>query len=104
MKKTYSTKRPLVMALLALVLCLSMLVGTTFAWFTDTATTGVNTIQAGTLDVGLEDENGNDIIVVGNEMPIDLVFDHRAVDFGDIVPFIQRLEDIFKNPEQMYNW
>ncbi len=51
-----------------------------------------------------QDENGNDIIVVGNEMPIDLVFDHRAVDFGDLVPFIQRLEDIFKNPEQMYNW
>ena len=51
-----------------------------------------------------QDENGNDVIVIGNEMPIDLVFDHRAVDFGDLVPFIQRLEDIFKNPEQMYNW
>lgn len=51
-----------------------------------------------------QDENGNDIVVVGNEMPIDLVFDHRALDFGDLVPFIQKLEDIFKNPEQMYNW
>ena len=51
-----------------------------------------------------QDENGNDIIVVGNEMPIDLVFDHRACDFGDLVPFINKLEDIFKNPEQMYNW
>lgn len=51
-----------------------------------------------------QDENGNDIIVVGQEMPIDLVFDHRAVDFGDLVPFIKRLEDVFKNPEQMYNW
>ncbi len=51
-----------------------------------------------------QDENGNDIIVIGNEMPIDLVFDHRALDFGDVLPFIQRLEDIFKNPEQMYNW
>lgn len=51
-----------------------------------------------------QDENGNDIIAIGNELPIDLVFDHRAVDFGDLVPFIQRLEDIFKNPEQMYNW
>ena len=37
-------------------------------------------------------------------MPIDLVFDHRAVDYGDVLPFIQRLEDIFKNPEQIYNW
>lgn len=51
-----------------------------------------------------QDENGNDIIAVGQVMPIDLVFDHRAVDFGDLVPFIKRLEDIFKNPEQMYNW
>ena len=36
-----------------------MLVGTTFAWFTDTASTGVNKIQAGTLDVQLLDEQGN---------------------------------------------
>ena len=35
-----STKR----ALLAMVLCLAMLVGATFAWFTDTASTGVNKI------------------------------------------------------------
>ena len=34
-------------------MCVSMLVGTTFAWFTDTASTGVNKIQAGTLDVQL---------------------------------------------------
>ena len=51
-----------------------------------------------------QDENGNDIIAVGQVMPINLVFDHRALDFGDLVPFIKRLEDIFKNPEQMYNW
>ena len=47
-----------------------------------------------------QDENGNDIIVVGNEMPIDLVFDHRACDFGELVPFINRLEDIFANPQR----
>lgn len=51
-----------------------------------------------------QDENGNDIITVGYEMPIDLAFDHRALDFGQLVPFIEKLEDIFKNPEQMYNW
>lgn len=51
-----------------------------------------------------QDENGNDVIVIGNELPIDLVFDHRAVDFGEVVPFINRLEDIFRNPGQMYNW
>jgi len=51
-----------------------------------------------------QDENGNDIITIGQELPIDLVFDHRALDFGDLIPFIRRLEDIFKNPEQMYEW
>lgn len=53
MKKTYSTKRPLIMALLALVLCLSMLVGTTFAWFTDSASSSNNRIVSGNLAVDL---------------------------------------------------
>ena len=43
MKKN-STKRSLLASVLALVMCVSMLVGTTFAWFTDTASTGVNKI------------------------------------------------------------
>ena len=54
-----TTKRSLLASVLALVMCVSMLVGTTFAWFTDTASTGVNKIQAGTLDVQLLDEQGN---------------------------------------------
>ena len=41
-KKT--TKRSLLASVLALALCVIMLVGTTFAWFTDTASTGVNKI------------------------------------------------------------
>ena len=41
-------------SVVAMVLCLAMLVGATFAWFTDTASTGVNKIQAGNLDVALE--------------------------------------------------
>ena len=46
-----STKRALLGSVVAMVLCLAMLVGATFAWFTDTASTGVNKIQAGNLDV-----------------------------------------------------
>ena len=49
-----STKRALLGSIMAMVLCLAMLVGATFAWFTDTASTGVNKIQAGNLDVALE--------------------------------------------------
>lgn len=48
-----STKRALLSSVFALVLCVAMLVGSTFAWFTDTASTGVNKIQAGNLDVKL---------------------------------------------------
>ena len=49
-----STKRALLGSVMAMVLCLAMLVGATFAWFTDTASTNVNKIQAGKLDVALE--------------------------------------------------
>ncbi len=54
MEKSKQTRRALIPSLLAVILCVAMLVGTTFAWFTDTASTSVNKIQAGTLDVDLE--------------------------------------------------
>ncbi len=54
--------------------------------------------------VVVTDENGNDKIVPGQIMPIELVFDHRAIDFGQIVPFLQKMEDIFDNPDQMMDW
>ena len=53
-----ATKRALLTSVMALVMCVVMLVGTTFAWFTDTASTAVNKIQAGTLDVKLLAEDG----------------------------------------------
>ena len=49
-----TTKMSLVASIAALVLCCAMLIGTTFAWFTDTASTAVNSIQAGKLDIALE--------------------------------------------------
>ena len=52
--KLKSKKSALLMSFTSLLLCFAMLAGSTFAWFTDTATTGVNKIQSGTLDVGLE--------------------------------------------------
>ena len=56
-----ATKRALLTSVMALVMCVVMLVGTTFAWFTDTASTGVNKIQAGNLDIELQmkDNAGN---------------------------------------------
>ena len=45
------TKRAFLTSVLSLLLCCSMLIGTTFAWFTDTVESGINRIQAGNLDV-----------------------------------------------------
>ena len=65
-----STKRALLGSVMAMVLCLAMLVGATFAWFTDTASTGVNKIQSGKLDVALEmkDASGNWVSAEGKTL------------------------------------
>ena len=57
MNNKRATKRALLTSIMALVMCVVMLVGTTFAWFTDTASTGVNKIQAGNLNVELAYKN-----------------------------------------------
>lgn len=54
MTKRKSTKHALLMSALSLLLCLSMLVGSTFAWFTDSVTSSGNIIKSGTLDVTME--------------------------------------------------
>ena len=59
MNESTKTKKALRGSLLALFLCIVLLIGTTFAWFTDTASTGVNKIQSGTLKVGLEYKVGD---------------------------------------------
>ena len=48
------TKRSLIFSIVSLILCLVMLTGSTFAWFTDSITSGKNVIVAGNLDVELE--------------------------------------------------
>lgn len=53
MTKKYSTKRALIASILALCMCFTMLIGTTFAWFTDSVTSSGNVIQTGTLDVAM---------------------------------------------------
>lgn len=58
MTKAKSTKRALLMSVLAMLLCCSMLVGSTFAWFTDSASSNNNKIIAGNLDIELEVEVG----------------------------------------------
>ncbi len=59
MNNKRATKRALLTSVMALVMCVVMLVGTTFAWFTDTASTGVNKIQAGNLKVDIIGEDSD---------------------------------------------
>ncbi len=54
MTSSKSTKRALISSALAILMCVAMLISTTFAWFTDTASTGVNKIQAGNLNIELQ--------------------------------------------------
>ena len=56
-----SNKRQLITSIMSLGLSVTMLMGTTLAWFTDNASTSVNTIQAGTLDIELLDSDDKDI-------------------------------------------
>ena len=65
------TKRALLTSVMALAMCVVMLVGTTLAWFTDTASTSVNKIQAGNLDIELQmkDAKGNWINAEGETLP-----------------------------------
>ena len=54
MTNTKNTKRALLSSVLALFLCFTMLLGTTFAWFTDEVASANNVITSGNLDVVLE--------------------------------------------------
>lgn len=59
MTNSKHTKRALISSVIALILCCSMLVGTTFAWFTDEVTSVNNVITAGNLDIQVTNEDGD---------------------------------------------
>lgn len=59
MTKTKTTKRALFGSVIALALCFTMLLGTTYAWFTDSAASSGNIIQSGTLNIDLLVKGGD---------------------------------------------
>ena len=81
MNNRKATKRALLTSVMALVMCVVMLVGTTFAWFTDTASTNVNKIQAGNLNIELQmkDNDGNWVNAEGKTLTFKTQ-DNRAAD------------------------
>ena len=54
MNQKRNTKQALVLSALSLMLCFCMLIGSTFAWFTDSVSSDRNTIVAGNLDIELD--------------------------------------------------
>ena len=63
MKKS-AVKKSLFLNLTSLLLCVALLIGTTFAWFTDTASSGVNKIIAGNLDIEVSSKVGDDWVPI----------------------------------------
>ena len=54
--------------------------------------------------VVIVNENNEKEIAIRQVLPFTIVFDHRALDFGDIVPFIKKLDEIFEVPEVIHTW
>ena len=60
MMNVKTTKNALITSSISLLLCFAMLLGTTFAWFTDTVTSANNIIKSGNLDIELDYWNGSE--------------------------------------------
>lgn len=54
--------------------------------------------------VVVTDENGNDKIEIRQILPITIAIDHRSLDYGDVIPFIKKLNEIFANPSMIQSW
>ncbi len=76
MTNKHSTKCALLTSILAMLLCITTLLGTTFAWFTDSVTSAGNIIQSGNLKVGLDYWDGDSWETVQGA---DEIFDSKAL-------------------------
>lgn len=54
--------------------------------------------------VVIKHSNGTKDIEAMQVLPICIAFDHRALDFGDVVPFLKKLDEIFANPQIVCDW
>lgn len=69
MSSIKAMKHALVLSVTAIIMSVAMLIGTTFAWFTDTASTSVNKVQSGELNIALEVKDGSgNWVAVGEEL------------------------------------
>ena len=82
--KNFSSKKALLLSVLSMVICVSMLIGSTFAWFTDSATANVNEIKSGNLEIALEmsKDGGNTWETVNDNSRLDFLV-NGALPAGD---------------------
>ena len=82
-----NTKRALLSSVVAMLVCFTMLLSTTFAWFTDNASTKVNTINTGSFDINILDANGAliDDEMEENDYLIGLDLDIDKLIYGEIL-------------------
>ncbi len=62
----HKTRKSLLLSFVSLLICVSLLIGTTLAWFTDSATSGVNRIIAGNLKIDLLMDKGDGYVSIAN--------------------------------------
>ena len=53
--------------------------------------------------VVVKDDEGNEKVEIRTILPLNICFDHRALDFGEVRPFISKMEEFFQNPEKVLN-
>ena len=46
---------------------------------------------------------GNEKVEIRTILPMNIVFDHRVLDFGEVRPFLTKMEEFFQNPELILN-
>ena len=96
MTKKKSTKRTLLMSGLALLVCISMLIGSTFAWFTDNVTSAGNIIKSGTLDVEMYWADGKEApdTAVWTDASTGAIFNYEKWDPGFVQVRHIKIENI----------
>ena len=52
----------------------------------------------------VRDREGNKDLAARKIFPMCIAFDHRALDFNEIVPFVKKLDSIFADPKQVLDW
>ncbi|MBO5065485.1 MAG: 2-oxo acid dehydrogenase subunit E2 [Clostridia bacterium] len=53
--------------------------------------------------VVITDDDGNENVEIRTILPINICFDHRALDFGEVRPFLTKLDEFFRNPKEILN-